>query len=321
MAAWFEKNNLRRFPRVEMPVKLFITPEKPITDLEIFALGIDYFPTSVQNKINHNHKQLMHWLSHIQEQKEVLEPVFMQMLDAVTVLGDSVKMISLGKSPLNNEKTLKQITGNLKKIGSVADLEKSAPKTHLFLFELEKKLSHFYRLLFLSLHKSTPQKYHSFNPKGHKFKIDDMTAKFNQPTYQKIPLAQTIYFMNELVNNYCEVFQELNSDYSYIGNPKTWQTRDVNISAGGIAVLYRKRFIAGRPLTSRIYFDGYDRVMEFKTVFSHSKTDHNNEGELNAFYFEFPHSQDQKFLELEVEKYQIKKIVSLCLNHQFEASI
>lgn len=320
MAAWFEKKELRRFPRVEMPVRLFITPEKPITDLEIFALGIDYFPSSVKNKIKRDHKQLIYWVNHIQEQKDILEPVFLQMADAAEVLGASVEMVSRGRNPLNDEKMLEKITKNLKTIGLISSLEEPAPKTHNFLFEMEKKLTHFFRLLFVSLHKSTSQKYHSFNPEGHKFKIDDMTKKFSQPSFQKIPLVQSIYFMNELVSDYCYAFQEINLDYFSLENPKAWEKRQVNISAGGIAALYPKRFLPGKPLKSRVYFDGHDRVMEVKTTFARYETVQSKGAELNAFYFQFPHSQDQAFLEMEIEKYQLDKMNAHCLNHQFLAS-
>lgn len=317
MAAWFEKNELRRFPRVEMPVRLFITPEKPITDLEIFALGIDYFPNSVKNQIKQNHKQLIYWVNHIQEQKEILEPVFLQIIDASQLLGKSVEMISKGRSPLNDEKMIQKIAGNLKTIGQIDGLEEPAPKTYGYLFELQKKLTHFYRLLFLSLHKSTSQKYHSFNPDGHQFRIDEMTSKFNQENFKNIPLVQSIYFMNQLVTNYCDVFQEINLDYYSLGNPKAWRKTQVNISAGGIAALYPKRFIPGKPLKSRVYFDGDDRVMEVKTTFARSETKQSLAAELNAFYFQFPHPQDQVFLECAIEKYLVEKITVQCINHQY----
>lgn len=316
MATWFNKNEFRRFPRVEMDVRLFITPEKPITDLDIFALGIDYFPSSVKNRIKRNHKKLIHWLNHIQEQKEILEPVFLQIVDAAQLLGKSVEMISKGRSPLNNEKMAQKIKANIKSIGQISGLKEPAPKTHNFLFELEKKLTHFYKLLFITLNNSTSQKYYSFNPDGHTFKIDGMTSKFSQDSYQNIPLVQSIKFMNDLVNNYCYVLQEINMDCYSLNNPKAWKKSQVDISAGGIAALYPKRFLPGRPLKSRVYFDNHDRVMEVKTTFSRCETRASKGAELNAFYFEFPQSQDQVFLELEIEKYQVEKMTAHCIKHQ-----
>ncbi|MDX1352571.1 MAG: hypothetical protein R3254_06120 [Thiomicrorhabdus sp.] len=320
MAAWFEKRELRRFSRVAMPIRLFITPEKPIINLEIFALGIDYFPQSIKNKIKRNRKQLIYWLDHIQEQKDILYPVFMQIIDAAETLGRSVEMISQGRSPLNDERLHQKIHLNIRTIKLISSLEEPAPRTYNFLFEMEKKLTHFFRLLFISLHKSTPQKYHAFEPENRDFKIDEMTQKFSQPSYQKIPLIQAIYFMNELVTNYCDVFQEINFDYYSLENPKAWKKTQVNISAGGIAALYPKRFLSGKPLKSKMYFDGHDRVVEVKTAFARAESHSSMGAELNAFYFEFPHPQDQVFLELEIEKYQLDKVNSYCLNHQFLAS-
>lgn len=316
MAVWFQKNELRRFPRIDMPVRLFITPEKPIRTLEIFALGIDYFPSSVSKQIKHNHKQFTYWVRHIQEQKDILEPVFLQIMDAAQILGKSVEMISVGRSPLNDEEMAEKISINLKTIGNISGLEEPAPKTHNYLFELEKKLTHFYRLLFISLHKSTSQNYHSFNPTGHQFKIDEMTSRFDQPAYQKIPLIQAINFMNKLVSNYCEAFQELNLDYYSLDNPKAWKRSKVNLSSGGIAALYPKRFLPGKPLMSKMYFDGHNRVMEVKTVFARSEPKHEESAEMNAFYFEFPHAQDQTFLTMEIERYQVERITALCKQKQ-----
>lgn len=50
MVFWFENGDARRFPRIEMPVQIYISPVNPIRDKDIFGLGIDYFPPSVEKK-------------------------------------------------------------------------------------------------------------------------------------------------------------------------------------------------------------------------------------------------------------------------------
>lgn len=317
MAFWFEKNNIRRFRRMDVSVKLFVTPSSPIIDREIFALGIDYFPNSVKKKITHNQQQLLSWINDIQEQKEILEPVFLQVMYAAQLLGEATKLISQGKNPLLIEKFSQEIMTHIKQIGCIESLEDTAPKTFQYFFQLEKKLTHFFRLLLISLHKSSPRKYHSFDGAEQKFKIDEMTAKFSQQAFKKTPLVQAIYFMNELVNSYCEVFQELNQDYYLREHPEAWKVYDASLSAGGIAVMYPKRFLLGRPLTTYIYFSEQSRTITVKALFARSETNSVEMLERNAFYFEFPDAQTQYFLELEIERLQIEKASNHCVNYQF----
>ena len=241
MALWFEKNNIRRFRRMDVSVKLFVTPSSPIVDMEIFALGIDYFPNSVKKKIAYNQQQLLSWVNLIQEQKEILEPVFLQVVNAAQLLGEATKLISQGRNPLLNEKLSQEIMKNLKTVGCITSLEGAAPKTFQYFSQLEKKLTHFFRLLLITLHKSSPKKYHSFDDAEQMFKIDEITAKFTQQAFKKIPLVQAIYFMNELVNSYCEAFQELNRDYYLREHPEAWKSDNVSLSAGGVALVYPKR--------------------------------------------------------------------------------
>ncbi len=47
MAFWFEKNEKRRFPRVNMPMQVFIRPCTPSQDKQIIAYAANYQPTSL----------------------------------------------------------------------------------------------------------------------------------------------------------------------------------------------------------------------------------------------------------------------------------
>jgi len=147
-----------------------------------------------------------------------------------------------------------------------------------------------------------------------------MTAKFTQKAFQKIPLVQAIYFMNELVDSYCEVFQELNRDYYLKEHPESWKVYDLSLSAGGVAAMYPKRFLPGRPLTSYIYFYEHGRSIKVEALLARCETNPVEMLELNAFYFEFPDPQDQHFLELEIERLQIEKAGDHCINYQFLSS-
>lgn len=316
MAYWFEKNEHRRFRRIDMSVKLFVTPSDPINDFEIFALGIDYFPKMVNANIQDHQKKLLSWVSHIQEQKEILEPVFLQVIKISELLGEAVKQISLGRNPLLNDDFKNNLLGNVKNIKRIDALEEPAPKTYQYFSEVEHKLTHFLRLLLLSLHKSTDKKYHCFKPEPQDFKIDQLTKKFTQEPFSKIPLVQSIYYMNQLVNDYCDVFQEMNADYYLREHPEDWAEIKLNISAGGFAHFYKKRFLPGKPLLTYIFLRDHGRVMKVKTTFARSESSRIMMAEKNAFYFEFPDPQDQRFLEQEIERFELEKALQHYLDFQ-----
>lgn len=321
MSYWFEKQELRRFRRIEMPIKLLVTPADPIKDREIFALGIDYFPKSTTTKISRHRQKLLYWVNHIQEQKDILEPVFKQVVLASELLGEVVEEVSKGNNPIKDAVFATKILKNVKNIGLIASLEEPAPKTYQYLYEIEKKLTHYYEKLVIALHKSTNEKFCSYTPEKKHFKIDEMTQRFTQGKFQKIPLVQSIFFLNELVNDYCQVLDELNSDYYLREHPEDWQKTEVSISAGGFSSHFHKRFLPGRPLKSYIYLDSSNRVMKVDTSFARNQTNMAELNELNAFYFEFPDHQDQKFLELQIERMQLEKVTQYCLNHRVEVSI
>ncbi len=170
MATWFEKKELRRFRRIDMNLKLFVTPSDPINDLEIFALGIDYFPKTVSSKIAKNRSNLLSWIEHIQEQKEILEPVFHEVIGSAELLGESLKMLSEGRNPILDDQIAEKIHKNLKVIGSISSLEEHAPRTFNYFYEVERKLTHYFRLLLISLHKSSEKDFHGFSIKRTQFK-------------------------------------------------------------------------------------------------------------------------------------------------------
>jgi len=311
VATWFEKKELRRFRRIDMNLKLFVTPSDPINDLEIFALGIDYFPKTVSSKIAKNRSNLLSWIEHIQEQKEILEPVFHEVIGSAELLGESLKMLSEGRNPILDDQIAEKIHKNLKVIGSISSLEEHAPRTFNYFYEVERKLTHYFRLLLISLHKSSEKDFHGFSIKRTQFKIDEMTAKFTQEAFQKIPLIQSIYYMNQLVANYCEIFEEMNLDYYLRDNPNECSLERVNVSEGGLSLHDCKRYIPGLPLQAYIHMPNHSRVMQVKTILARSESNFRVGQELNAFYFEFPDPQDQKVLELEIVQAQIDRAMEV----------
>ena len=250
---WFEKRGLRRFRRIEMPVKLLVTPADPIKDREVFALGIDYFPKTTKIRIKRHHQHLLYWIGHIQEQKEILEPVFKKVVSAAELLGEAVVYIADGRNPLNDKVFASKILNYVKGIENIETLAEPAPKTYQYFYEIEKKISYNFKLLAISLRQSSRHHFHAAKSIKSVFKIDEMTHRFNQGKFQKIPLVQSIYHMNALVNDYCDIFAELNKDYYLRDHPEEGQRLNVSISAGGFSCNFHKRFLPGRPLKTYLY--------------------------------------------------------------------
>lgn len=321
MSYWFEKQELRRFRRIEMPVKILVTSADPIKDKEIFSLGIDYFPKTTLAKIKQDKQKLLYWVHHIQEQKEILEPVFKQVILAAELMGEAIKAITDGRNAFKDKQFASQLLRLTQGIASIATLEEPAPKTFQYFHEIEHKITHYFKLLSLALYKSTHQSFHSYKPHNDVFKIDEITRRFTQGKYQKIPLVQSIYYMNALVEDYCQVFNELNRDYYLREHPKEWQMANVSISAGGFAAYFHKRFLPGRPLTTYLYLGNSNRVMTVHTSFARHQSNMQELNELNAFYFDFPEHQDQHYLELQIERIQLEKVTQHCLNHKINQSL
>ncbi|WEJ63628.1 hypothetical protein [Thiomicrorhabdus lithotrophica] len=68
----------------------------------------------------------------------MLEPVFLQVVNAAQLLGEATKLISQGRNPLLNEKLSQEIMKNLKTVGCITSLEVAAPKTFQYFSQLEK---------------------------------------------------------------------------------------------------------------------------------------------------------------------------------------
>lgn len=102
MNKWFLRENSRRFFRIDMPVRLYVAPSAPIKDAEIYATGIDYFPPVVNQLIKKQLDSTYYWLDRIQEEKELLVPLFEEIIAAVQFLGDGSEKISEGINPKND---------------------------------------------------------------------------------------------------------------------------------------------------------------------------------------------------------------------------
>lgn len=311
MAFWFEKGELRRFSRINMTLKAFITPVTPIKDKQVLALGINYFPPSVVQKKTQYHKQLNHWVQHIQEQREVLEPVFQEMVASVVFLEKIINQISKGHNPCENETDWQQILCYVEGVKSVDSLKETAPKTYQFFDAINQKLSTFYLNLSQCLQKATSSLFPVTNSLPLNFEIDKKVANFAAPKFSNIPLVQAIYSLTCLMDVYFDAYKEFIKDYYFRQNPKAWEEVDVNISSGGVSFLTPKRYHSGMRYTAYFYFVAQSRLMTVSTTFVRSETLPELEMECNGFNFEFPESQDQHFLQLAIEQ----KVIQDCLTY------
>jgi len=306
MPFWFEKNEHRRFKRINMPVKVFVTPSSAdlINNKQIFALNIDYFPPSVLDKIKDTTEKMNHWFSLVQEQQEVLEPVFKALVSSVEFLGEQVAEVSKGRSPKVELLDWKAFCDHSAGIKSIKELKKSAPKTHQYLEQMNIKLMAYYGNFQSSIEKSTPKKFYVDDRLSQEFMADSMIAKFDAASFSKIPLVQSLKQLHKLMGHYYAAYDEFIRDYYYRQNPKAWETKQVNISAGGISILMHKRFRQNTRCQVYLYFVDSERLLNVNSSLVRTSTEVAEKKECNAFNFEFPDGQDQIFIQYEMERYE-----------------
>ncbi|HBQ45317.1 MAG TPA: PilZ domain-containing protein, partial [Thiomicrospira sp.] len=173
MNKWFLRGNSRRFYRIDMPVHAYIAPTSPIKDLEIYATGTDYFPPTTLNLIQKQLSETRYWLDKIQDQKELLEPLFNEIIACIEFLGKGTENISKGINPRNSPDywlSIKQMKQGFKTVDA---LQKSAPKTYTYFKLIEDKYLSFLNAFANSIENSTPQKVAARVDIPHAFKIEE----------------------------------------------------------------------------------------------------------------------------------------------------
>lgn len=305
MPFWFEKGEHRRFSRIDLPVKVFVTPINLKADKQIFGLGIDYFPPTVQKKIESAREQTFYWFKHIQEQQDVLEPVFKDLMLAADYLGDWVRYVSDGRSPKEDMIEWRRFVSYAKGVESVGALQESAPKTFQYLDQMNQKIRAYFKNFAVCIDKSSPRKFVVDDSLPQEFAVDEMMAKFTDPSFSKIPLVQSLFHLNAYLNAVFDAYGEFIRDYYFRQNPKAWEMQTVNISAGGVSMIMPKRFKPSTHCDAYFYFAESERLLTVRSILVRTCSDWKESQECNAFNFEFPDLQDQLFIQQEIERFEI----------------
>lgn len=313
MALWFQKGDFRRFTRIEMPIKIYINPIHPIKNQDVFALGLDYFPPTVKQKIKTSQEELSYWVRHIQEQQEILLPVFNEFEAAILYFGQCVAQLSNGFSPKMDRLAWADFNRYLKGINGIADLKNTAPKTHQYFEQLNQKLKVYFQNMAYCLEDSTPTQLSVESALPDSMLVDDMMKRFEAENFAKIPLVQSLFNLHQLMVHYFKAYQELLNDCRLRQNPKAWPEVKVDISACGLSMKLDKRFKANMRCDAYFYFAEKSRLLSVRAHLIRACSDMSDYKECNAFNFEFQDLDDQRFIQLEVERFEIKSSLQTAL--------
>ncbi|WP_024852058.1 hypothetical protein [Hydrogenovibrio kuenenii] len=308
MGFWFEKGESRRFPRVEMPVQVHIMPSDPIRNDEIYALGINYFPPSVEKKIQKTKLDIWHSVKHIQEQKDILEPVFMEAVDLIDTFGEVIKNACRGKNPARSKPkdtiTFQKLLNGFQKSSS---LEEAAPRTFQHFDQMNQKFLVYSKNLVFSLQKSSATKFVSTMNFQTEFDIDKTIANFEKPKFKQVPLAQALFHLSQYLNFHLEAYTEYLKDLQIPRTAKKIAPRLMSISACGLAIKANKRYPMSSKVDLLFYFPETDETLKLSATVVRSVTLPSDDTECNALDYYFPTSRDLNIIQRQVELLQINR--------------
>lgn len=313
MTHWFRKGNSRRFYRIDMPVKYFIVPSSPIQDREIFATGADYFPASFTAKISAQKMEVRDWAHRIQEHSELLLPVFEEIIEFIDFFGNCAQSISHGDSPKSDMTYWMEIKDRQTGFKKAQTLKPSSPKTFQYIKMIEEKYLVFLNRLVDSIDQSSPTEFHVQGQLPVGFKIDEMMTVFKDPKFLKIPLVQTLKHLYNLLESYLDVYRMINDDNYMRQFPQDWKQKMANVSASGIAIHLGKRFPQYEHVDVLLYFPEDEKVIQFDGSVVDIRTDERSHTERVAINFEFPDGKDQEYLQLQIQKQEVKDCMNISL--------
>lgn len=305
MPFWFEKDDMRRFRRLNLPVKAVVRPQEAIQDGHVFAYGIDYFPPTVKKRINKSKKALWHWVSHIQEQQDILEPFFSDFERYIQFFGDWTQKLAQGLSPRMNRNDWLEFHGYAKGVQRIQSINQSAPKTFQYFDALNHKMILHFQHLSACFEHSSANQFKVPPPLPNEFVIDQKAKRFEPDTFQNVPLAQALYHLNALMNHYFKAYQHLVADMAIPQSPQKWPELELNLSEGGAAIFVPKRFRASERCKMFFYFNSLNQLLEMPCVLVRRVSDQQRNMECNAFDFVFPNAHFQRLIQLEIDRYEL----------------
>ncbi len=313
MNKWFRKGNARRFHRIDMPIRYFIVPRSPIKDREIYATGADYFPASLLSKIEANKDFTIQCVSRIQEQNALLTEIFEEIIQFIEFFGECARSISQGQNPRQDPSYWMRVKEHQQGFKKAIRIQASSPKTFQYLQMIEDKYLTFLNRIVESIDKSTPVHFYVSGHLPVGFKVEEMISTFQSPKFEKIPLIQAILNLSKFMDAYLEIYRQINDDNYLKQFPQEWVLKKANTSASGLAVLMDKRYDLYSRVDVFLYFEEQDRILPFEGTVVDIRTDERKQMERIAINFEFPDGKDQDFLQLEIQKQEIKECMKIIL--------
>lgn len=314
MNRWFQKGNSRRFFRIDMPVRVFITPSSPIKDREIYATGIDYYPATRLALIETQKNSTIQWVDRIQDQKELISKIFDEMIDSIQFFGKCAESISKGINPKLDPSYWMEVSTRLKGFQTISALQISSPKTYTYFKLIEEKYLTFLQAMANSISKSTPTSYASNFDLPYGFKLDETLEIFKKPKFSKVPLAQSIINLSEYLDTYLDAYRSLNDDNMMRQYPEEWKLQQANVSASGIALMMNKRFTAFERVDVFFYFEDIKKAIKFDGAVVDIRSIEDIHRERIAINFEFPDGDSQQLLQNEIQRFELEECMSLKLH-------
>lgn len=303
--------NVRRFFRINMPIRYFVTPSSPIRDREILASGANYFPPSVRKQLDDQKFELVDSLKRIQDSREVLTEIFSEIVDHIEFFGQCCEDMAKGINPRFNTTYWYTISSHLEGLPKIKLLEQKSPKTYSYLKIIEEKYLYFMNRLAEVITKSSPDTFYAEQPIPYGFQLDELCGKFSGEKFSKIPLVRTIVAAAKYIDTYTEVFRQMHDDHSQRQHPENWPLEVANVSASGLALMLRKGLKLHEHLDVLIYFPHDRRILQFEGVVVNIQSDEAKSVERVAMNFEFPDGKDQLYLLTEIQKHEIEECFGL----------
>ncbi|MDG4811725.1 hypothetical protein P8629_01770 [Hydrogenovibrio sp. 3SP14C1] len=314
MPFWFEKHEMRRFRRVDIPVKIYIKPHEAIKDQQIFAYGIDYFPPTKRKKIKEAQQEMHHWVGLIQEQKDILQPFFEEFETYIEFFKDWVQALSEGRSPRASKQDWLTFHAYGKGVQKIQTLKVSAPKTFQYFDHLNQKLMAHFQHVAKCAEQSSPSQFVQPEPVAKHFAVDDMKKRFESSTVSKAPLIQALCSLYLYMSYTFDAYEELIEDLCLEHSSSSFrEDAEVNLSAGGLSIKLDKRYKPNMRCNIGLYFAGSKRLLKFRSTLVRAFSVPEFQAECNAFNFDFPNGHDQHLIQMEIERYEIESSMKVSL--------
>jgi len=309
---WYAKQDNRRFQRVNMPVKLMFRPVETIEHKELFALGLDYYPSSVQGKL----ERMISRLQTMPKPGKVKNFDFYQhwvntFVFELKQLQQMSQMIAQGHIPdmerLATERA--RIRFDLNSFGPTSFM-------HKFLPWLLQKFDA-YRQFMMSFPSfantngftiASPDQL----PKS-SYRVDQMVEKLYglENWHEERRLLIALYETMEVVlNSIRNMYRDLVLWYF----PNKWREVPVNVSKGGVAFDAPISLPMFSKIMVKFHFADLPETLTFEGKVQSIRE--KGDGMRLAMNFEFPDAAMQNALQQEIQKYEVEKSLRLARQYQ-----